>query len=52
MWEDGVHFGVKATTGEFNVAGKRGTWRTRAVRIKLEQDLLNPGNLSMMVGVL
>ena len=35
IWEDGVCLG-EATSGEFIVGGKRGTWLTRTVRKKLK----------------
>ena len=51
MWENGVFWGVKGTTGEIIVGDERGVWATRTVRRKPEEERWQRENLERIVGV-
>lgn len=50
-WEDGVHLGMKGSTGETIVGDERGVWVTRAVRMKPEAESWDRKSLDNIVDI-
>ena len=50
-WEDGVHLGSNATTGEVIVGDRNGVWLARTVRKKTAKERCERSNLEMIVAV-
>ena len=51
MWDDGIFFGVKGSTGEMIVGYEKGVWRTRTTRRKPEAERWSQENIGRIGGV-
>ena len=48
LWSDGIHLGVKGSTGEIAVGNKEGIWKTRAVQRKPKEMRRSSENADMV----